>query len=287
MLRVCVKGNSKDAKPHIVVFKEHSLNFLFREASAKLGVRVSRGFLDIDGQLDSVAEIKSIDEISPNDTIICTAGEPCWKENDLGGREELIRVAVFGGGGVGKSALTLRYVRDFFVKGWDPTIEDAYMKTVEMDDGTKVQLEILDTAGQGDFQSLRPHWMVEKEGYIFVFGLDKEGSDKELDAYYELYEQLKDDYEDPKVIMLVGNKKDKVDESPSTRIMSVEDGEALAERWGAEYIETSAKTGENVDVLFSKLINNVREIKQVAVEEVHVEEDEPLVQSDKGCCSIM
>lgn len=35
-------------------------------------------------------------------------------------------------------------------------------------------------------RSLRPHWMVEKEGYIFVFGLDKEGSDKELDAYYEL-----------------------------------------------------------------------------------------------------
>ncbi len=35
-------------------------------------------------------------------------------------------------------------------------------------------------------RSLRPHWMVEKEGYIFVFGLDKEGSEKELEAYYEL-----------------------------------------------------------------------------------------------------
>lgn len=34
--------------------------------------------------------------------------------------------------------------------------------------------------------------------------------------------------------MLVGNKKDKVDESPGTRIMSVEDGEALAAKWGAE-----------------------------------------------------
>lgn len=150
-LRVCIKGNSKDAKPQIVVFKEHSLNFLFREASAKLGVRVSRAFLDIDGHMDgSVAEIKHIDEISPNDTIICTAGEDCWKDSDTT-QEELIRVAVFGAGGVGKSALTLRYVRDFFVKGWDPTIEDAYMKTVEMADGTKVQLEILDTAGQGDF----------------------------------------------------------------------------------------------------------------------------------------
>ncbi len=152
MLRVCIKGNSKDAKPQIVVIKEHSLNFLFREASAKLGVRVSRAFLDIDGQLDgAVAEIKHVDEISPNDTIICTAGEPCWKDSDSAGKEEIIRVAVFGAGGVGKSALTLRYVRDFFVKGWDPTIEDAYMKTVEMDDGTKAQLEILDTAGQGDF----------------------------------------------------------------------------------------------------------------------------------------
>ena len=34
-----------------------------------------------------------------------------------------IRLAVLGAGGVGKSALTLRYVRDFFVTVWDPTIE--------------------------------------------------------------------------------------------------------------------------------------------------------------------
>ena len=52
------------------------------------------------------------------------------------------------------------------------------------------------------------------------------------------YEQLKDDYEDPKVIMLVGNKKDKVDENPESRIMSFQEGQALAEQWGAEYIET-------------------------------------------------
>ena len=68
--------------------------------------------------------------------------------------------------------------------------------------------------------------------------------------------------------MLVGNKKDKVVDNPSTRIMSVEEGEALASKWGAEYIETSAKTGENVNVLFSKLIDNVREMKHVEVEEV-------------------
>ena len=34
-----------------------------------------------------------------------------------------IKLAVLGAGGVGKSALTLRYVRDFFISDWDPTIE--------------------------------------------------------------------------------------------------------------------------------------------------------------------
>ncbi len=35
---------------------------------------------------------------------------------------------------------------------------------------------------------------------------------------------------------MVGNKKDKVDEKPETRIMSVQEGHALAEKWGAEYV---------------------------------------------------
>ena len=34
-------------------------------------------------------------------------------------------MAVLGTGHVGKSALTLRFVRNFFVSDWDPTIEDA------------------------------------------------------------------------------------------------------------------------------------------------------------------
>ena len=61
--------------------------------------------------------------------------------------QDAIAISVVGGGGVGKSALTLRYVRDFFVDYWDATIEDAYRKTVDVD-GKLCVLEILDTAGQ-------------------------------------------------------------------------------------------------------------------------------------------
>ena len=56
------------------------------------------------------------------------------------------RVIVLGYGGVGKSALTVRYVAGQFVEKYDPTIEDFYRKEVKVDGNVGV-IEILDTAG--------------------------------------------------------------------------------------------------------------------------------------------
>ena len=47
------------------------------------------------------------------------------------------------------------------------------------------------------------------------------------------------------------------DEKPSKRIMTEEEGKALAKTWQAEYIETSAKTGHNIALLFQKFIRSV------------------------------
>jgi len=56
------------------------------------------------------------------------------------------KVVVLGGGGVGKSALTVRFVHSLFVEKYDPTIEDSYRRTINVD-GITVSLEVLDTAG--------------------------------------------------------------------------------------------------------------------------------------------
>ncbi len=53
---------------------------------------------------------------------------------------------VLGSGGVGKSALTVQFVKGVFVEKYDPTIEDAYRKDVEID-GKQCVIEIYDTAG--------------------------------------------------------------------------------------------------------------------------------------------
>jgi small GTP-binding protein len=56
------------------------------------------------------------------------------------------KVVVLGSGGVGKSALTVQFVSGCFMEKYDPTIEDFYMKEIEVD-GSPCVLEILDTAG--------------------------------------------------------------------------------------------------------------------------------------------
>ena len=68
------------------------------------------------------------------------------------------KLVVLGGGGVGKSALTIRLVTDNFLDEYDPTIEDSYRKQVMIDDETAL-LDILDTAGQEEFSSMQDQWM--------------------------------------------------------------------------------------------------------------------------------
>jgi hypothetical protein len=118
-----------------------SLARLKKAASKKLGIRARRVFLA------SGAEISDVDELQNNDTLYVSQGEPFYKALGPASGQETFHLSVLGSGGVGKSALTLRFVRDYFVKDWDPTIEDAYRKAITVDDGL-CMLEILDTAGQ-------------------------------------------------------------------------------------------------------------------------------------------
>jgi small GTP-binding protein len=61
------------------------------------------------------------------------------------------KLVVVGGGGVGKSALTIQLINHHFMDEYDPTIEDSYRKQVEIDQETCL-LDILDTAGQEEFR---------------------------------------------------------------------------------------------------------------------------------------
>jgi small GTP-binding protein len=252
--RVEVHKNEAGSEGKIVVVRRNLTMSKFKKiAGKKLGVKAKKVFLQ------TGSEICDVDEMQNNDTLYISQGEPFFKApagQSTGGHETL-HVSVLGSGGVGKSALTLRFVRDFFVQDWDPTIEDAYRKTVDVD-GKLCMLEILDTAGQDDFESLRPQWMMDKDGYIFVYSMDSAQSLEELVPFFDLHQQINENRNVP--IVLVANKKD-LAESGQAGIVSQEVGMRKAAEMGATYIETSAFTGENVVEAFDTFIREVRKVK--------------------------
>ena len=77
--------------------------------------------------------------------------------------------------------------------------------------------------------------MMDKDGYIFVYCMDKENSLTELDPFFELHEQINERKHVP--IVMVANKKDLVDADPSCCEVDTEKGKAVAAKYGAKYIE--------------------------------------------------
>ena len=255
-VRVVVHKNELGAIGKIIVLKG-KMDFakLKLMAGKKLSVKAKRIF-----QADGT-EIESLESVHNNDQLYVSTGGPFFKESAQGSTkgDESFSISVLGTGGVGKSALTLRFIRDIFVEEWDPTIEDAYRKTFETDD-KMCTVEILDTAGQDDFLSLRPQWMIEKDAYVFVYSMISENSLQELEHFFELHQQINQDRNVP--IIMVANKKDLV--NSSKEIVSSETGASIAERYSAKYIETSAYSGENVEEVFKECIREIRRGRQPA-----------------------
>lgn len=121
-----------------------SMDRFLRAASKKLDIRGKRAQKVY---LSSGVLVDSPDEMQDEDNLYISQGEPFFKSSNSARSGEKVTVSVLGTGGVGKSALTLRFIRDCFVEEWDPTIEDAYRKTLDVDDSL-CTIEILDTAGQ-------------------------------------------------------------------------------------------------------------------------------------------
>ncbi|KAK0469951.1 small GTPase superfamily [Desarmillaria tabescens] len=161
-------------------------------------------------------------------------------------------VVVLGAGGVGKSALTVRYIRDVFIDYYDPTIEEEYRRTVHLD-GELSTLEILDTAGAEQFTSLNEVYIKAGLGFVLVFSLTQEASLKEVDHLRQQIYRIKGgDTNIP--IVVVGTKLDLVNER------EVQKGyiQDLANRWEHPFYETSAKRNWHVSDVFEDLLRQMR-----------------------------
>jgi len=170
------------------------------------------------------------------------------------------RIVVIGGGSVGKSALTVRFVAGHFVEKYDPTIEDSFRHQCEID-GYSCNLDIMDTAGQEEYSALRDQYMKQAQGFLVVYSVTSKHS-------FEMAEKLRNKIVTQKEtkdfpIVLVANKKDLTGE----REISEQEGKDLATKHGIlHFLETSAKENQGVTEAFHELVRQIANYRAALVQ---------------------
>uniref|UniRef100_A0A2P2I560 small monomeric GTPase n=1 Tax=Hirondellea gigas TaxID=1518452 RepID=A0A2P2I560_9CRUS len=172
-------------------------------------------------------------------------------ERKRGGGIAVYKIVVLGEGGVGKSALTLQFVSHSFLEYHDPTIEDAYQQQAVID-GEPALLDILDTAGQVEFTAMRDQYMRCGEGFIICYSICDRRTFEEVTVYTNIIDKVRGNNSCP--VILVGNKVDLAGQ----RMVTTEEGLALALSYGWPFFETSASMPHCVDDVFHTIVRAIR-----------------------------
>ncbi|XP_063098581.1 ras-related protein Rab-37 isoform X4 [Cavia porcellus] len=169
---------------------------------------------------------------------------PCSPSYDLTGK-----VMLLGDSGVGKTCFLIQFKDGAFLSG--TFIATNKVVTV---DGARVKLQIWDTAGQERFRSVTHAYYRDAQALLLLYDITNKSSFDNIRAWLtEIHEYAQRDV----VIVLLGNKAD----VSSERVIRREDGETLAREYGVPFMETSAKTGMNVELAFLAI---ARELKHRA-----------------------
>jgi len=165
------------------------------------------------------------------------------------------KLVVTGDGACGKTCLLIVFSRDEFPESYVPTVFENYVADIEVD-GRRVELALWDTAGQEDYDRLRPLSYPDTNVVLMCFSVDQPDSLENISEKWnpevthfcsgvpKLVVGLKLDLrKDPKTI----EELKKTNQSPVTKAQ----GEAMANQVGAYmYVECSAKTREGVQEVF-------------------------------------
>eukprot|EP01099_Mayorella_cantabrigiensis_P003294 TRINITY_DN2551_c0_g3_i3.p1 TRINITY_DN2551_c0_g3~~TRINITY_DN2551_c0_g3_i3.p1 ORF type:complete len:205 (-),score=52.37 TRINITY_DN2551_c0_g3_i3:668-1282(-) len=161
------------------------------------------------------------------------------------------KVVILGEGGVGKSALTIQFVNNHFITDYDPTIENSYRKQITVDDKT-LMLDILDTAGQEEFCTMRDQYIRSGKGFLIVYSITSRQTFEKISELREQILLVKDEEDFP--IVLIGNKADLETE----RVVTKDEGAALAKGFKIPFLETSAKNKININESFEAVVREIR-----------------------------
>jgi small GTP-binding protein len=169
------------------------------------------------------------------------------------------KIIVIGDSAVGKSSLTLRGTKDHFKDFYTPTIGFEFLSfNIRIKDKI-VKLQIWDTCGQEVYRSLISSFYKNSSLAIIVYSIDNQESFDNLESWLD---EIKVQTHPDLKIFLIGNKVDLEDK----RVVQKSTAEELAKEHSFHlFLETSAKSGQNAQLVFIKaaeiLLENYKDYK--------------------------
>lgn len=186
------------------------------------------------------------------------------------------KIVIVGDGACGKTSLLYVFTLGEFPTEYHPTVFENYATDCRVD-GKPVRLTLWDTAGQEEYERLRP--LSYSKANIILIGFALNAPDSLENACVKWAQEVKQ-YCPNAPVILIGLKKDLrpvndgSDPHYSEKFVSYQDGERVAHYIGAKkYIECSSLTGEAVDDVF-ELATRASLIAR------------PPIKESSGCCTI-
>ena len=131
----------------------------------------------------------------------------------------------------------------------------------------RLHLEIWDTSGQERFSIVAQAFYSKAQGIALCYSVDSKESFKRVEHWME---QVNSKARTDVCKILIGTKID----LPG-RVISYEEGKALADKYGIKYIETSAKEKINVEKAFELLAKDIHD------KELHIDKPIPALEGSQ------
>ncbi len=169
-------------------------------------------------------------------------------------REYVFKIVILGDSAVGKTSLINQYIEESFKEDYKPTLgANIIRKDIIIEEvNARVRLIMWDLAGQEKYNVIRSMYFQGCVGCLLVYDITRNDTFENIESKwlrdFKKYVKKKGAY------ILIGNKKD----LEAQRMVSEAKGKNFSEEINASaYIETSAKSGENVEKAFISLVHQI------------------------------